>query len=65
MVQIEIETGTHATMKYNGMAKILVPGDKMIVRPRNGELVKIWIDERDIFREDREKFTITQEKLKL
>lgn len=53
MIVIEINAETFGTITINEKSSIFYPNVKKIVKPRDGDVVKIQISESDIFRDER------------
>lgn len=53
MIVVEINAETFGTITINGESSIFYPNVKKIIKPRDGDVVKIQISESDIFRDER------------
>lgn len=58
MIVIEITAGTFGNLTLNGNKRIILPGDRITIKPRDGDVIKINIEERDIFKNEREAFNL-------
>lgn len=58
MIVIEITASTFGDFTINGNKRIILPGDRITIKPKDGDVIRINIAERDIFKDEREAFNL-------
>ncbi len=63
MITIELTAETIGIVTWQGQKQAIYPGCKRVMQPRDGDVVKILIQQADMFQKEREEYKTRQQEL--
>lgn len=63
MIVVVIDSHTFGKVRINMKDQILVPGDKLTLKPREGDVLNITLEPQDIFEKERLEYFIKENQI--